>query len=116
MMKSNLIKTIYLYVVSVIGVVMTVVGLSGLINTTVKLAVFDEYPIPYYSDLPVKETPAGTTERTAKEKAEDERLADERKQQARQVAMVNDLTQAIALTIVGGAVYIYHWRLARKEA
>ena len=114
-MKSHLIKTIYLYVVSVIGVVMTVVGLIGLINTGVKLVVFDEYPAPYYGDALVREGPAGSAERTAEQKVEDERLAKERKDQARKEQMVNDLTNAIALTVVGGVLYRYHWRLARQE-
>src|SRR3990167_1487131 len=116
-MKSHLIKTIYLYVVSVIGVIMIVTGFIGLVNTTVKLVVFDEYPIPYYTDFAKEPTVVGAKdERSAEQKAEDERKAEERRDQARKEQMVNDLTNGIALTVVGTVLYTYHWRLARKEA
>jgi len=116
-MKSHLIRTIYLYVVSVIGVIMIVTGFIGLVNTTVKLIVFDKYPVPYYTDF-VKDPSITDTkdERTAEQKAEDERKAEERRDQARKEQMVNDLTNGIALTVVGTVLYTYHWRLARKEA
>jgi hypothetical protein len=116
-MKSHLVKTIYLYVVSVIGVIMIATGVIGLVNTTVKLIVFDKYPVPYYTDF-VKE-PAVTgakDERTAEQKAQDELKAEERRDQTRKEQMVNDLTDGIALTVVGSVLYTYHWRLARKEA
>lgn len=116
-MKSNLIKTIYLYVVSVIGVVMIATGVIGLVNTTVKLIVFDKYPVPYYTDIVKESSITGAKdERSSEQKAEDERKAEERRDQARKEQMVNDLTSGIALTVVGSVLYTYHWRLARKEA
>lgn len=109
MTSFHWIKTIYLYVVSVIGLIVGIIGVINLLNTIVKLTVFDKYPIGDYSYMREVKTPDGTTTAETREEytARIEGLRKERK--------VGDLTNSIGMSVVGGVLYLYHWRLARKE-
>lgn len=49
-MKSEAIKTIFTNLLFVIGVALVIVGASRGILTIVKLAVFDKYPLDYYTE------------------------------------------------------------------
>lgn len=105
------IKTVYLYIATIIGLVVAIVGYVGLVNTAVKLMVFKDYPVGDYQIAPQSvQTPDGKV--VAETQSErDARIAELRKERK-----VNDLTTSISMSVLGTALYVYHWRLARKES
>jgi hypothetical protein len=119
------IKKVYLYLVSVITLVIAVVGAIMLINLALKAWVFtkadsDHYALDYYrcaanvqneggaaKPVPAPDVTKCTTEEETRLKQEQA----ERKSAQRQ----RDAAQAVAMILVATPVWWYHWKLARKE-
>jgi len=107
-------KKAYLYLVSIISLVIMVVGGIILINLALKTWVFtqaDRYPsYPCYAPVAVPDSKAAGCDQQAidaQKKAEEQNRSSTRQQQA---------AQAIAMILVATPVWWYHWRAARKEA
>jgi hypothetical protein len=107
-------KKAYLYLVSVISLVIAVIGAIMLINLALKAWVFkkaDQY-VSYPVTCP-QTAPDGKTVNCDQATVDQQRKADqanraaERQQQA---------AQAIAMLVVATPVWWGHWRLAKKEA
>lgn len=97
-------RNIYLYLVCLITLIMVIVGAAG----TVRAAVEFIYPDPgAYSDPYMKGGP-GLTEAEAEEQ--------QRLQQAQQQRQsVLNLVGNIALVVIAGPLYVYHWRKIETE-
>ncbi len=116
--KNNMsLKKAYLYLVSVISLVIAVVGAIMLLNMALKTWVFPKadndyyYAGPCYSSKPVAadgQPVACTPEEEARQKqqAKDNRSAQKQR----------DAAQALAMLIVATPVWYFHWRLAKREA
>lgn len=101
-------KKAYLYLVSVISLVIAVIGGIMLINLALKAWVFTKADQNYYTvACPV--APDGKAlncdELTQKKQAEENRAAQKQ----------SDAAQAIAMILVATPVWWGHWRLAKKE-
>jgi hypothetical protein len=106
-------KKAYLYLVSTISLIITVVGAIMLINLALKAWVFTKADQNYYSypcsqnvgadDKPV---PCDQSTIDAEHKQDDENRASQRQ---------NTAAQALAMIIVATPVWFYHWKMARKE-
>ncbi len=104
------VKKVYLYLFSAIGLVIVVIGAVQLISLGLKTWVLTKADV--YYDYPYK--PASIEKETEIQQPTEEELAEYRK---------NDLSSrrqrqaatAIAMIIVGTPLFLYHWRLARKE-
>lgn len=113
--KQNMsLKKAYLYLVSVISLVIAVVGAIMLLNMALKTWVFPKADRDYYSYVPCEQqVPDGKgvpcDEATLARQREE---AEERRSAARQ----RDAAQALAMLIVASPVWWYHWTQARKEA
>ncbi len=109
-------KKAYLYLVSVISLVIWVIGAIMLINLGIKTWVFpkadrDFYAAPCYSTRPVSEK-GEPIACTAEEEAQQKKMnADNRSAQKQR-----DAAQALAMIIVAAPVWYGHWRLAKREA
>lgn len=113
------IKKVYLYVVSLISLIILVIAAIMLINLGLKTWVFPKaddnyYAYPAYVNCPAMDE---QTRKTVVEcndpdyaKKEEERVKNERSAQKQR-----DASQAIAMILVAAPVFLYHWRLARKE-
>ncbi len=106
-------KKAYLYLVSVISLVIAVVGAIMLINLALKSWVFTKAD-RYYS-YPC--TPVAAPDGTSKGCDEDA-LAQQRKQdeENRAAQRQNTAAQAIAMIVVASPVWWYHWKMAKREA
>ena len=108
-------KKAYLYLVSVISLVIAVVGAIMILNLALKTWVFpkadrDMYYSGCYSPKPVSVT--GEPARcTAEEEAAQKKQADESRSAQKQ----RDAAQALAMILVATPVWYYHWKMARKE-
>lgn len=108
----------YLYLVSLVALIIMIVAAIGLINMGLKTALnVDDYsygPYTYCDNVKpapdMSPTPA-PRECTAEEKAEQE--ARERKNQMDN--RKREIAQSVAMLIVAAPVFFYHWKMARKE-
>jgi len=104
MEKSSLIRTIYLYTFSLIGLVLIVMASVNLISLGLKTFIFTEADQDYYA------RPAPLPEEGAGESTVEEPKIDYLKSQRQR-----ELAQSIAMLLVGIPLYLYHWRVIKKE-
>ncbi|HVY67296.1 MAG TPA: DUF5671 domain-containing protein [Patescibacteria group bacterium] len=109
-------KKAYLYLVSIISLVIAVVGAIILIDMALKSWIFTKADRNYYSTDCYSKAPAAVGE--APQPCSAEELAAQEQQEADQQAAQKqrDAAQALAMLIVATPVWYYHWRAARKEA
>ena len=113
----TLIRKIYLYLFSLIGLVLVVIGCVQLVNLGLKAYIFtaaDQYysypmaapaPVPQAGKNVSTTVPAGPTD------------AQLQVYQAQQTKSQRESTaaQALAMIIVGAPLYLYHWRVIKKD-
>lgn len=115
-MNMAWIKKVYLYLVSLVSLVILIIAGIMLINMALKTWVFPKADVDIYYSAPMsncslpesKDWPECQGDYAEKEKQrEDERRAAQKQR---------DAAQALAMIIVATPVFLYHWSLARKEA
>ena len=109
------IRKVYLYLTSLIGLVLILIGAIRLVNLGLKTWVFTKADKQYYGQVcydntqpaPVKD--GQTPRQLSKEECE--------KQQAdnRTAAKQSEASDSIAFMLVGLPVYLYHWRKIKDE-
>ena len=115
MSKTKLIRTIYLYLFSLVGLVLIIIAGVRFIDMGLKAWIFTEADRSEYrfEIAPKRFVEDGTP--VAEELSEEEQIARQDKliTQQRQRNAANSL----AMLIIGVPLYLYHWRLAyrRKE-
>jgi hypothetical protein len=105
-------KKAYLYLVSVISLIIAVIGAIILINMALKTWVFPKADQTYYS-YPCPMSPEGKATTTC-----DQAMIEQQKKQDaenRAAQKQRDAAQALAMIIVATPVWYFHWRMARKE-
>lgn len=108
-------KKAYLYLVSVISLIIAVVGAIMLINMGLKTWVFPkadraDYSVPCYTAKQVQ--PNGQPQAcTAEEEAAQQKQNEENRSAQKQ----RDAAQALAMLIVATPVWWFHWRMAKQE-
>lgn len=111
------IRRVYLYLTSLIGLILMLIGSVQLINLGLKAWVFtkadDNYYGPCYEKYPMpmdrSAVPATTTAELSKADCDKER--DEQRTARRQ----SDAARSIAFIIVGAPVWLYHWGKVKDE-
>ena len=111
----TLIRKIYLYLFSLIGLVLVVIGCVQLVNLGLKTYVFtaaDQYysypvaaPVPTADKNVTSTVPAQPTD------------AEMKAYQDRQTASQRESTaaNALAMIIIGVPLYLYHWRVIKQD-
>lgn len=107
-------KKAYLYLVSIISLVIMVVGAIMLINMALKTWVLtkadqDFYSQPCYAGKPA--VPNESTTCTVEEEARQKQMQSD----ARSAQKQRDAAQAIAMLVVAWPVWYFHWRMAKRE-
>jgi len=116
------IKKIYLYLVSVIALIIMVIGGIILLNMALKTWVFTKADNNFYLDTyrcaSVSPTTEPATEKPVTPTCTPEQEEKQRKEQEEQKTAnkQRDAAQALAMILVASPVWYFHWRLARKEA
>ncbi len=133
MATRGVIRTIYLYLFSIIGLVLLVIGAVGLIDMLLKATVFTQAESQRHWMERMPPSPPGAfpadrfLEDGALDPKERELLRDWATQyQAWQergkdydpvrAQRERDAARNIALIVVGLPLYLYHWRTVRREA
>ena len=105
-MKINL-RLLYLYLFSFVGLLVVVIGSINLVNIGLKTFVFknadsfEAYPVALVK-----------TDVEPQPSMEEQQAWQERENQRQKE---RDLTQAIAMIVVGAPLYFYHWKTIQKE-
>jgi hypothetical protein len=104
-------KKAYLYLVSVISLVIAVIGAIMLINLGLKAWVFTKADQNYYT------TPCPAAPNAVAQGCDPATLAQEQQQNEANQTSQRETTaaQAIAMIVVATPVWLYHWKLAKKE-
>lgn len=99
-------RNIYLYLVCLITLIMVIVATVGVVRSTVELV----YPDPgYFYDVPIEK--GGESGFTEEELAQQREM---QKAQSQRYAVLN-LVGNIAMLLVAGPLYIYHWKKIEVE-
>ncbi len=114
------IKKIYLYLVSVIALVITVVGAIMLLNMALKTWVFpkaDDYGrYPISCAQPAVKNPDGSVAPAPECDPKFEEQQRKAEEDNRRAQKQSEASQALAMIIIAAPIWYYHWRLARKES
>lgn len=108
------IKKVYLYVVSLVALIMLIIAAVTLINMGLKVALHAEDNYGYPTCMAIAPAPDSKTTAVC-DQAEQQREEEARKKQQTQQRK-SDVAHSLAMIIVGVPVFWYHWKLARKEA
>ena len=121
-MNLSWIKKVYLYMVSLISLVILVIAGIMLINMALKAWVFTEADNAYYYEPKLmcseSKNPDGSVvpldPNCSNPNYEQEQRDEEAKRRSAQ--RQSSAAQAVAMILVAIPVFFYHWKLARKEA
>lgn len=106
------IKTLYLYLFSAVGLIITIIASIGLVNLGLKAYVFTEADNYVYDEVRyVQPKMVGEGEVVEMSEEEIEERAQARKRSDRQREAVG----SISSIIVGLPVYLYHWKKIKEE-
>ncbi len=109
-----LIRKLYLYVVSGIGLILVVIGSVQLVNLALKVYIFKAadkyYAYPIAAPAPV----TGKGGESAAVQPSEEQLQAYQDNQTRSNRQ-STASNAIAMIIVGAPLYAYHWYVIRKD-
>ena len=111
-----MIRKIYLYLFSLVGLVLIVIGCVRLVGLGLKAYIFTkadvyyEYPMARpFKAAPVEGDKTIETQQPSKEEIEEFQQKQKISNRQREAA------ESLAMIIVGAPLYWYHWRVIRKD-
>ena len=102
-MKFN-IRLLYLYLFSFVGLLISIIGSIQLVDLGLKNYVFRVSEYTYYADPIMEEKTTIPPEELERRNKEEQ--SNQRKRQ---------LSNSVAMILVGVPVYLYHWKTIKKE-
>ncbi len=106
MNKHPLIRRIYLYLFTALGLILVTIGTVRIIGLGLKVFIFTKADL--YYEYPMK--PAGENAE-APSREELELYQKNQRDSNRQ----RDAAESIAMLLVGAPLYLYHWRVVQKD-
>ncbi len=117
--KSHFIKTLYLYLVSFVALMMLVISATDLIQIVLKAYIFTKADVNVYGYAPACPTVPAPTDTSTPTKPFDGCLskADQEKQDAanRDAQRQRDVVRDISMLLVASPLFYFHWLLARRK-
>ena len=119
MERKELIRWIYLYLFSTIGLVIAVIGAVRLVDLGLKVYVFPKAEQNYYYPGPIRPAvaPDGkvenqpTPEELERQKQEQIKAENENRASQRQ----REASGSIAMLLIGAPLYWYHWKTIQED-
>lgn len=106
------VRTVYLYLVCFVTLMMIAFGTVQLIRTAVAFL----YPEPTYYPGPAEIKMRLRSENVPPELIEEQvRFEQERQEQQTEYQRARRLAESLALVLVGLFIYLYHWRWIQRE-
>lgn len=108
------IRKVYLYLTSLVGLVLILIGAVTLVNLGLKTWVFTKADDAFYGIGPCYDysKPVGPNE-TQRELPKEE--CDKQRAEERSARRQSDAARSIAFILVGAPVYLYHWYKIKDE-
>jgi hypothetical protein len=117
MERKEFIRTIYLYLFSLVGLVLVVIGLVQLVDLGLKTYIFTKAEqTVIYPEYPVK--PISTTDQrelTPEETAAYRTAQEEAQRQQNDSQRARTASNSLALLIIGTPLFLYHWRTIKRD-
>ena len=110
MNKAFLVRKIYIYLFSLVGLFLIVFGAVKLVNLGLKSYIFTG--ADFYYDYPLAKPVGDGGSYNQPNQEEVEQYQRNQKSSSRQ----RDAAESLAMIIVGLPLYFYHWSLARKDS
>lgn len=111
---NSIVRTTYFYLFSAIGVILLVVGVFKLSDFLVRNYFLDNYYLDYESGR-CSYLESVKVEGQQSESNEDAlKRCEEDLERERRVRRVTDISSSITFIIVGGALFAFHYRQAKK--
>jgi uncharacterized membrane protein YccF (DUF307 family) len=104
-MKFSL-RLLYLYLFSFVGLLITVIGGIQIVDLTLKTYVFKVSEYSYYPEPVAVEGGKPIMSIEESRKRNEEEQINQRKRQ---------LSNSLAMIVIGGPLYLYHWKTIKKE-
>jgi hypothetical protein len=106
------IRTLYLYLFSFIGLLVTVIGAIRMVNVTMKIFIFPDVDNYTYLSVPARIDPEG---KQIGETEEEKAIREEnmRKDMIRQ--RQREIIEAFSFLLVGIPLYVYHWKTIQND-
>ena len=120
MERKELIRTIYLYLFSLIGLVLITIGTVRLVNLGLRTWVFtkadDMVVYPAYPKRVVEVAPGQTKEETLTPEEEEKYRREQEEYEAKNRRRERERTAAesLAMIIVGTPLFLYHWKVIQR--
>jgi hypothetical protein len=114
---KTILKMIYLYILSFVGIIITVVATIGLLNLVLRQYVFQVEMTNYYYPAEICRTPKTPTD-TTPTKEEITQCEKDQEIQNNEMALNDtkrELANEIAGILIGLPLWLYHWGIIRKE-
>ena len=106
------IRRVYLYLTSLIGLVLVLIGAVQLINLGLKAYIFTKADNIYYFGA-CQPTVVGPDAKTIPTFDQDE--CERQQKEQRSAQRQSDAARSIAFIIVGAPVWLYHWSKVKNE-
>jgi len=133
MKATGVVRTIYLYLFSLLGLIFVSIGSIRLLDMALRTFVFREAdaleryevpPVPVMGRLERVDEVAERAELTEEEKQTLRRSIEEYRRWEERRAQVDpvrarrqrEASSSLAMILVGLPLYLYHWRIVRREA
>jgi len=114
MEKKELLKLIYLYLFSTIGLILIIIGSVRLLDLGLRAFVFknaDNYYIPKISMPIYPESNKLSSEEIERQNQEQQKAEELNRKSQKQ----RETSNSLAMIFVGTPLFIYHWRLILKN-
>jgi hypothetical protein len=117
MERKELIRTVYLYLFSLLGLVLIVIGTVRLVDLGLKTFIFKKADqVVVYPEYPRVVKPTGETAEKLTPEQEEKYKQEQLEYQEREREARKERTAAnsIAMIIVGVPLFAYHWRVIQR--
>ncbi len=120
MSKTQIIKTVYFYLVSLIALMMVIFSTADLINLGLKIWVFPKADQQEYREPPCKYMISHAPEKVETQETYEARLAECEAnrmdpEEAQAIRNQKDAVRDISFLFVGIPLFLYHWIIIRRE-
>lgn len=117
MERKELIRTIYLYLFSLVGLVIVVIGLVQLVDLGLKAYIFTKADVIItYPQAPmIKSVTGEPTTLSSEELSAYNRSQEEAQQKQKESERARTASNSLALLIVGVPLFLYHWKMIQRD-
>ena len=112
MEKKEIIRLIYLYLFSTIGLLLIIIGSVKILDIGLRTFVFQGADIYYFPSLPFYPEGEKWSQEEWKKQVEEQQKAEEMNRRAQKQ---REISTSLSMIFVGLPLFLYHWKLVQKN-